>query len=74
MNNFKPKSRFVLEEMTNGANGQIPKTSRDEAVVFDTPHITIEETYSILVPRHCERAIKALDQLNLLGETYEVIP
>lgn len=37
MNNFTPQCRVVLEEIANGFDGQIPKTFRDEEVVFGTP-------------------------------------
>lgn len=74
VNNFKPKSRVVLEEISNKRMQQSLDIPRDEVVISDIPHVTTHETPIILVSHRNEKIIRAHDRFMLLRKAYEAIP
>uniref|UniRef100_A0A2N9EGL1 Uncharacterized protein n=1 Tax=Fagus sylvatica TaxID=28930 RepID=A0A2N9EGL1_FAGSY len=70
--NFKPRSRIILEQMSDIVD-QPSSTIRDDVVVLDTPQDTINETNNTLVSHRSGRIIRPLGRFTFLGEAYEAI-
>ena len=73
MNNFTPRSRFVLVEMTEPVIEQSMDETQNDIVVPGTPQDTTHEMTSTLQPRHSGRSIGPPLRFTLLGETFEAI-
>jgi hypothetical protein len=59
LNNNRPKSEKVLEEMVNARKTTSLEVIEDEVIVFDTPQITVDETPSNIIPHRSERIVRA---------------
>ena len=73
MNNFTPRSRVVLAEMTETVIEQSMDETRNDVVVLDTPQDTTHEMTSTLKPSRSGRSIRPPIRFTLLRETFEVI-
>jgi len=72
MNNFTPRRRVVLAEMTETVIEQSMNETRNDVVVSDTPQDTTHEMTSTLEPSR-SGSIRPPERFTLLGETFEVI-
>lgn len=59
VNNHKPKSRVVLEEMQEAREGIFRKQVENEVIVSNTPPITAGETPSTIIPCRSGKIVKA---------------
>ena len=73
MNDYTPRSRVVLAEMSEPVNVQPIDETRDDVNVLDTPQDTTQEMSSTQVPRHSGRIVRPPIRFIGLGETYEAI-
>jgi hypothetical protein len=73
VNNFKPKSREVLDEMIEAKDGSSSVIPEDDVVVSNTPQVTTEVTPEIIVPRRSGRIVRAPDRFMFLGEVHEAV-
>jgi hypothetical protein len=74
VNNFKPKSKVVVEEMLDARNDISSKAPEDKVVVSNTPQLTTGETSSTIIPRRCGRIVRIPDRFMFFGEAHEAIP
>ena len=70
--NFKPRSRIILEQMSDIVD-QPSSTIRDDVVVLDTPHDTINEINNTPMSHRSGRIIRPPSRFTFLGEAYEAI-
>ncbi|KAH9780110.1 hypothetical protein KPL71_007953 [Citrus sinensis] len=76
MNNFKPKSKVILEELSGDqvdAQLSTPVTEQEEHQQPDDQHRIIPEQPSLLEPRRSGRVTRLPVRYILLGETYTAI-
>ncbi|KAK9195396.1 hypothetical protein WN943_003517 [Citrus x changshan-huyou] len=76
MNNFKPKSKVILEELSSDqVDAQLskPVTEQEEHQQPDDQHRIIPEQPSLLEPRRSGRVTMLPARYMLLGETYTAI-
>ncbi|KAH9734849.1 Integrase catalytic domain-containing protein [Citrus sinensis] len=76
MNDFKPKSKVILEELSGDqVNAQLstPVTEQEEQQQPDDQHRIIPEQPSLLEPRRSGRVTRLPARYMLLGETYTAI-
>ena len=73
VNNFNPRSKFLLVEIDEPAIEQPMDETKDDVVVLDTPQDTTHEMYSTQVPHRSGRIIRPPIRFIGLGETYEAI-
>ena len=73
MNDYTPRSRFVLGEMNGPIIEQPMEETRDDVVVLDTPQDTTHEVSSAQVPHRSGRIVRPPIRFIGLGETYEAI-
>ena len=73
VNNFNPRSKFVLAELDEPVIEQPIDETRDDVVVLDTPQYTTHEMSSTQVPHCSGRIVRPLIRFIGLEETYEAI-
>ena len=76
VNNFKPKSKVILEELSGDqvdAQLSMPVTEQEEQQQPDDQHRIIPEQPSLLEPRRSGRVTRLPARYMLLGETYTAI-
>ncbi|KAH9671727.1 hypothetical protein KPL70_017462 [Citrus sinensis] len=76
MNNFKPKSKVILEELSDDqvdAQLSMPVTEQEEQQQPDDQHRINPEQPSLLEPRRSGRVTRLPARYMLLGETYTAI-
>ncbi|KAH9753635.1 hypothetical protein KPL71_015142 [Citrus sinensis] len=76
MNNFKPKSKVILEELSGDqvdAQLSMPITEQEEQQQPDDQHRINPEQPSLLEPRRSGRVTRLPARYMLLGETYTAI-
>ncbi|KAH9704344.1 hypothetical protein KPL70_011418 [Citrus sinensis] len=76
MNNFKPKSKVILEELSGDqvdAQLSMPVTEHEEQQQPDDQHRINPEQPSLLEPRRSGRVTRLPARYMLLGETYTAI-
>ncbi|KAH9670831.1 hypothetical protein KPL70_017127 [Citrus sinensis] len=76
MNNFKPKSKVILEELSGDqvdAQLSMPVTEQEEQQQPDDQHRINPEQPSLLEPRRSGRVTRLPARYMLLGETYTAI-
>jgi hypothetical protein len=71
--NFKPRSRTVLKQMSDILD-QPSSIIRDDVIVLDTPQDTINETNNTPMSHRSGRIIRPPSRFTFLGEAYEAIP
>ena len=74
VNNFNPRSKFVLAEINEPVIEQLMNKINDNVVVLDTPQDITHEMTSTQEPRHSGRIVRPPIRFIGLGETYEAIP
>jgi len=62
VNNNRPKSEVILDEMVDVRETTSSEFFEDEVVVSNTPQITVDETPSSIIPRRSGRIVRALDR------------
>jgi hypothetical protein len=73
VNNFKPRSREVLDEMIEARVGSFSFILEDDVVVSNTLQVTIKVTQEIIVPRRSGRIVRAPNRFMFLGEVHEAV-
>ena len=73
VNNFNPRSKFVLAEIDEPVNEQPIDETRDDMVVLVTPQDTTHEMSSTQVPRRSGRIVRPPIRFIDLGESYKAI-
>jgi hypothetical protein len=66
VNNFKPKSEVLLEQMLEARNSTSSIVLEDEVIVSSTPQITTNETPSTILPCRNGRIVRTPDRFLLL--------
>jgi len=62
VNNNRPKSEVILDEMVDVRETTSSEFFEDEVVVSNTPQITVDETPSSIIRRRSGRIVRALDR------------
>jgi hypothetical protein len=62
VNNNRPNSEVILDEMVDVRETTSLEVSEDEVVVSNTPQITVDETPSSIIPCRSGRIVRALDK------------